>query len=126
MSGFSPGNLSDRPMPEAETLEIARLAELHPDLALFEECAAKLVFRLSINPTGLDPGQRRREIRIEHRPRNSSDTATDLTRVVAWTELDQAALDRCKKCEYTVGEDNLTEWAAIGLMGLLIHNLEGG
>ena len=45
---------------------------------------------------------------------------------VAWTGLSEDCEDQCRRYRYTVDEDTLTEWAAIGMMGLLIHHLEGG
>lgn len=113
-------------MSAAWTLGISRLAELHPELALIENCATQLILRLSVDPTAIRSGERRREVRGEHRPRHDPDTATEFKRLIEWEGLSPGAEDRCRRYRNTVADETLTEWAAIGMMALLIHDLEGG
>ena len=78
-----------------------------------------MIYRLSVSPFATEAGTSERTVRVEHR----SDPT--LVRVVSWAEVSQETLDECSRIGRTLGTNDLTEWAAIGMMDLLIHNLEG-
>jgi hypothetical protein len=111
-------------MDEVARLEVSSLDLRHPGEALFDECAAKLVYRLSIDPTPLPTGVVERQVAVERRSPSQPDGPAEVACTVSWANLNVDLPDWCVRRRNTVCDENLTEWAAIGLMALLIHHLE--
>src|SRR5260221_8802327 len=106
-------------------LELASLTHGHPDLDLNPHCMMAVI-RLSLDPSPpvpLTPDSLHRTMRISHRPQNSIDEIL-LNQEIGWNDLGFSETVRTRmECTYNGNE--ITEKAAIAVMGLLVHELDG-
>jgi hypothetical protein len=106
-------------------IEVATIDERHQCSALLDSFGAKIIHRLAMAPVLLSPGVTKRAIQVDRiGPEPGSDRWEEV-REIGWSGLSQL-LDRCAKLPRAVNDQDITELAAIGVMLLLIHELEGG
>jgi hypothetical protein len=106
-------------------IELATLDERHRQPGLLKEFGTKLVFRLAVDPVRLPPEVLKRAITVDRISPPSGETRWEEIREIGWANLPDDLAD----CEWVRGrldENTITEQAAIGVMLLLIHELEGG
>lgn len=116
-------------MPNGQTLELADLPAMHPPIGvgLLLTFGPSVVFRLSIDPTPQPSGTINRAVQTDWVGRPGNGQAVLEHRNIGWANLRQAIpklsslLDQLPS---TMNADDLTEKAAIGVMALLIHDLE--
>jgi hypothetical protein len=106
-------------------LELASLPQRHPfgDM-LLHMFGLQTVFRLGTNPVKVLAGTLRRSVTVDLSSRSTSGTRSTTVREMGWNGLD-CTEDRLARVGITVNENDITEAAAIGVMALLIHELEG-
>jgi hypothetical protein len=114
--------MADRPV-----LELATLPQRHPVIgdALLREFGAKAVLRLSMEPVLLPKDDRQREIALDRKSPATRGQRIEEVCQIGWRELPNLSADYCARVARTVNAERITEDAAIGVMALLIHELEG-
>lgn len=108
-------------------IELRTLPGRHPQLGMvgLNEFGPKVILRLGIEPLAAAAGLRKRGITIDRVSRTGSGTQVREEREIGWDNLPQFSADDCRRLSVSLPEDRLTEDAAIGVMFLLIHELEG-
>lgn len=115
-------------MPNGHVLELATLPARHPLIgdALLRQFAGSVIFRLSIYPTPQPPAMIKRTVTVHRIARPGTKPAIQEDCDIGWSGLPSYNRDYCVRLSRTVNEHDVTEQAAIGVMALLIHELEGG
>ena len=85
----------------------------------------QIILRLGVDPVRLTPGVLKRAITVDRISPGSGETRWEEIREIGWADLPDD-LDQCEECRGRLNENDITEHAAIGVMFLLIHELEGG
>jgi hypothetical protein len=114
-------------MAPAPVLELATLPQRHPRVgeALLDLFGAQAVLRMSIDPVRLPRGVLQRDITVDRKgPSTGGEQATEVLKI-GWGGLDSLSEDYCVRVSRTVSAHQITEHAAIAVMALLIHELEG-
>ena len=105
-------------------IEVATIDKRHDTSVLLELFGTEVILRLAVDPlqTGFrgieTSGYGRSNQPIVRRVRREE------IREIGWAKLPDH-LDRCEEIPITINEHRITENAAIGVMFLLIHELEG-
>jgi hypothetical protein len=113
-------------MPKGVVLELASLAERHPDLDLPYPHAIMAVIRLSVNPSPRIPlplEVLRRLVVVNHRPPGSR-SALEFEQEIGWKGLGFNAAVQAFIAN-TYNDNEITEKAAVAVAGLLVHELAG-
>jgi hypothetical protein len=108
-------------------IELRTLAERHPRAgdALLNEFGAHVVLRLSFDPVRLPAGTLKRAVRIGRTPSGAPGTRSEELREVGWEGLEgRFTEDDFRRVLVTRNEQDITMGAAVGVMLLLIHELE--
>jgi hypothetical protein len=115
-------------MPNGPVLELSTLPSRHPPIgqALLLLCAAPSINRLSIDPTPQPPGTISRAVTVERIARPGKNPPVKDMRDIGWGGLANFAGNVCVQWARTVNARTVTEQAAIGVMALLVNDLEGG
>jgi hypothetical protein len=106
------------------TIEVQTIDERHRQSVLLELFGTKIILRLAVDPVQQPPGVLKREIMVDRISPRSGEDRWEETRELSWAGLPEY-LDRCEQVPFVVNEDDITEQAAIGVMLLLINELEG-
>jgi hypothetical protein len=114
-------------MPDGLALELASLSQRHPDLeaTLLSGYAMMAVIRLKLDPPQEIPlslGGVSRRITISHRSEGLVDDSV-LEREIGWIDLGFTEIVS-NQIKNTCNSNEITEKAAIAVMGLLVHELE--
>jgi hypothetical protein len=112
-------------MPDEHILELTALRAIHPRCAFYESCGTQAHIRLSLDPTPLPAGTIKRPVHVNWVKRPGNRAAVDELREIGWKGLPSDATDLAIRMNRTKNAQVITEWAAIGVFALLIHDLEG-
>ncbi len=114
-------------MSNVRPIELNTLPQRHPLVgdALFQAFAPSVIVRLCLDPTPQSPGTIERRVEVDWLRRPGNVAATQGHRDIRWNGLPQGFLLRCSQYPLILNEHTLTEHAAIGVMALLVHELEG-
>ena len=112
-------------MPPGVTLELGSLPTMHPHMSFLHACAISTIVRLSLDPTPLPSGTMVRDVIVDWVARPGVSASQELTRQISWTGVPKAITDEAVKWTVTKNSHDITEEAAIGVMALLLHDLEG-
>ena len=105
-------------------IEVATIDERHQSPVLLRLFGTQIILRLGVDPVRLAPGVLKRAIMIDRIRPGSEGTRWEETREIGWNGLSDH-LNQCQEMARTLNEHDITEHAAIGVMLLLIHELEG-
>jgi hypothetical protein len=113
--------------PTGPILELSTLPHRHPVVgaALLERCGPACVLRLGIDPAQQPEGTLKRDVTIDHASAKTENTPVQKLRTIGWSELPHLTVDFCHRWSMAFNRNDITEDAAIAVMGLLIHALEG-
>jgi hypothetical protein len=106
-------------------IEVATIDERHRSPGLLKEFGTKIILRLGMDPVQLTPGTLKRAITVDRISPASGESRWEETREIGWANL-PGDLSDCERVRERLNENTITEHAAIGIMLLLIHELEGG
>jgi hypothetical protein len=106
-------------------IEVATIDARHRSPGLLKEFGTKIILRLSVDPVRLPPGILKRVITVDRISPASTRSRREEIREIGWANL-SGELDDCEQVRERFNENTITEHAAIGIMLLLIHDLEGG
>lgn len=106
-------------------LELATLPARHPKLELLNLFGAQLVLRLRLDPIRQPDDAQKREVMVDRIASTTGSVRQSEIRTIGWSNLPKFSEDYCIRLMYTINERRITEDAAIAVMGLLIHELEG-
>jgi hypothetical protein len=107
------------------TIEVATIDKRHGKSTLLEQVGTSIILRLAVDPVRADAGVLKRTIVVDRIGPASGQVRREETREIGWAGLTDR-LDRCEELSTILNEQRITEDAAIGVMLLLIHELEGG
>ena len=126
LRGLVPYNSANPSMPNGCLLELSSLPARHPPIgeALLHAFGPSAIIRLSIDPTPQPAGTMARGVEIDWLKRPGTNPAGRVQRDIGWKDLDHLG-NVCTQLSVTVNAQGLTEHAAVGIMALLIHDLEG-
>jgi hypothetical protein len=105
-------------------IELSTIDERHRRKTLLEAFGTQVILRLAVDPVRLPREVLKRAITVDRTSPASGDDRWEEVREIGWTGL-SPLLDRCEDLSEVVNEHHITEFAAIGVMLLLIHELEG-
>ncbi len=111
-------------MPPGVPLELRTLPTIHPQVSILYGYGTSTIVRLSLDPIAQPSGTMVRSVVVEWVTRPGGGTPQVLTREIGWTDVPKAITDECIKWQATKNAQTITEDAAIGVMALLIHDLE--
>jgi hypothetical protein len=114
-------------MPNGHALELATLPVCQPHVgeALLRAHALAAIIRLRLDPTPLPLGTMSRSVAVDWVKKPGKNPAQQLQRDIGWDGI--ANIDAyCAQYRLAMNDHDLTEQAAIAVMALLIHNLQGG
>lgn len=114
-------------MADGPIIELATLPARHPKIGepWLDLLGAQLVLRLSLDPTRQPAGTRKREVTVDRIASTAGAVRQIEVREIGWDGLPKFSEDYCVRVSRTFNEQRITEDAAIAVMGLLIHELEG-
>lgn len=114
-------------MADGPVIELATLPARHPKIGepLLDLFGAQLVLRLSLDPKRQPAGTRKREVTVDRIASAAGGVRQTEIREIGWNGLPKFSEDYCIRATYTANEQRITEDAAIAIMSLLIHELEG-
>jgi hypothetical protein len=113
-------------MADGSILELASLPTRHPRVSILEQFGAHVILRLSFDPIELKPEVQCRQMIVDRKTARTAHQEVQETHTVGWQGLAGFSRDYCLKVQRTSNQNSITEAAAIGIMALLIHELEGG
>ena len=115
-------------MPNGHTLELSTIPTRHPKIGqgLLHMYGPSAIVRLSRDPSSLPSGIMSRVVVVDWVPRPPDGAPTVIQRSVGWFGLLDSWREVCDVLHRTINEQELTEKAAIGVMAVLISDLEGG
>jgi hypothetical protein len=90
-----------------------------------QPAAIAAIIRLSIDPTRLPAGTMSREVLVNWVRNPGKGSPVQVQRVIDWNAVPDAGT-LCDQYRLGLNDHALTEQAAIAVMALLIHDLEGG
>ena len=114
-------------MMNGQTLQLADLPTRQPNVgsALLRTHAIAAVIRLSLDPSPSPSGTMSREVKVEWARKTGNEHSTTLIKEIGWDDVPDL-VEGLATFPLTWNDHELTEYAAIALMALLIENLEGG
>ncbi len=112
-------------MPPGVTLELGSLPKIHPKMAFLSCYGTSTIVRLSLDPILIPSGTMVRSVIVDWVARPGVGAAQDLTREITWTGAPDAITDGGIEWTNTKSSRVITEEAAIVVMALLLHDLEG-
>ena len=92
---------------------------------LLNRFGASVVLRLGIDPTRQPSGIVQRDITVERNTPATRGRRVRVARTIGWGGLPFLSEEYCRRLSRTANQNDRTEEAAIGVMALLIHDLEG-
>lgn len=114
-------------MADGPVIDLATLPARHPKIGepLLDLFGSQLVLRLSLDPKPQPADTRKREVMIDRIASTAGAVRQTEIREIGWDGLPKFSEDYCIRMARASNERDITEAAAIALMGLLIHELEG-
>ncbi len=112
-------------MPPGAPLELGSLPTIHPLVSILYSCGTSTIVRLSLDPPTMPSDTMVRSVIVDWVSRSGTGALQELTREIAWTDVPKAITEEAKKWKKTKNSHDITEEAAIGVMALLLHDLEG-
>jgi hypothetical protein len=107
------------------TIEVASIDGRHNVPGLLKEFGTKIILRLGVDPVRVSSGVLKRSVVVDRISPASRETRRVEIREIGWGELPDH-VDDCEQLRtFRLNEQDITEKAAIGIMVLLIHELEG-
>lgn len=110
-------------MSERTVLELRDLPANHPRVEILVGYGTSTICRLSIDPTELPAAALACEVEVEWEPR-AGGGRQKMTRWIGWAGVPPIIADARWKWPFTKNTNDITEDAAIGVMAMLIHDLE--
>lgn len=110
-------------MPDGQILEISDLETHHPNLT-FAGIAAAMLVRFEGTSSPLESGKMKKSLVIDWIPRKDSSRPQQIVREIGWGSVPDHVLEIRDKLPFTRNDHGITEDAAIGVMAILIHELE--
>lgn len=113
-------------MTDEGVLELSSLPARHPLAGedLLWSFAPRVVLRLALDPTQQPIGTLVRAVTVDWVPHPGTAAPRQSDRVIGWAGL-KGIFERCHQVAVTTNPVTITEQAAIGVMALLVHELEG-
>ncbi|WP_143393694.1 hypothetical protein [Fimbriiglobus ruber] len=105
-------------------LELQTLPSIHPGVAILTGYGTSTVVRLSLDPTTLPSGTIIRPVSVNWVARVGGLPPRQVTRDIGWSDVPQHTGKNCLLWINTKNERTITEEAAIGVMALLLKDLE--
>lgn len=105
-------------------IEVATIDERHQCSVLLRLFGTQIILRLGVDPVRLPPGALKRSITVDRISPGSEEIRREEMRAIGWSGLTDH-FDQCDEIARTLNPHDITEHAAIGVMFLLIHELEG-
>src|SRR5581483_7928324 len=93
--------------------------------ALLKLCGAQVVLRLGIDPSRQPPGTVQRDVTVDRSSQATGHEEVRGTLPIGWSGLPDFSEDYCAQVSRALNANDITEKAAIGVMALLIHEMEG-
>jgi hypothetical protein len=118
------GSRDNRAGVTGPVIELATIDERHRSSVLLRMFGVQTILRLGVDPVRVAPRVLKRAILIDRISPGSEGNRREETREIAWSGLSDH-LEQCGEMARTLNEHDITEHAAIGVMFLLIHELEG-
>jgi hypothetical protein len=114
--------MASGPVMELETLPVR-----HPKTgsSLLKQCGAALVLRLSIDPTPVPKEMTTRAVTLDRISPSADRARFEEVRTIGWNGTTGVSDDDCVRLGITFNASRITEDAALAVMALLIHELEG-
>ena len=111
----------------APILELSTLPQRHPLIGdvLLDRCGPACILRLGIDPVPQPARTLKRDVTIDHVGPATKGRQIQEVRTIGWSELPHLSEDFCRRWSLAFNQNDITEDAAIGVMALLIHALEG-
>lgn len=111
-------------MPPGVTLELGSLPKIHPKMAFLSCYGTSTIVRLSLDPILIPSGTMVRSVIVDWVARPGVGAAQDLTREIGWATVPEAITNEVVKWRITKNAHDITEEAAIGVMAMLLYDLE--
>jgi hypothetical protein len=105
-------------------IEIETIDKRHDMLVLLELFGTKMILRLGVDPVRVAPGVLKRAMVVDRISPEPGKGRWEEVREIGWANLPDQ-LDRCEQVPEVINEPQITQDAAVGVMFLLIHELEG-
>jgi hypothetical protein len=114
-------------MASGPVIELETLPVRHPNTgsSLLKQCGAALVLRLSIDPTHVPKETTRREVSLDRISPSADLARFEEVRTIGWNGETGVSDADCQRLAITFNALRITEDAALAVMALLIHELEG-
>jgi hypothetical protein len=107
-----------------QTIEVATIDERHGVPGLLKEFGTKIILRLGVDPVQQASGVLKRTVVVDRISSASGMARWEEIREIGWANLPDQ-VDDCEQVRaFRLNEHAITEQAAIGIMLLLIHELE--
>jgi hypothetical protein len=106
-------------------LELATLTDRHPEVELLKLFGVQLVLRLCLDPIRQPDDTRKRAVTVDWISSKFGSPRQTEVYEIGWSGLPDSSIADCTKVKRTMNEQRITEDAAIAVMALLIHELEG-
>jgi hypothetical protein len=105
-------------------IEVATIDERHRRSVLLRMFGIQIILRLGVDPVRLDREVLKRTVTVDRLSAASKGDRWEEMRDIGWSGLTDL-LDQGEELAQVLNEHDITEKAAIGVMLLLIHELEG-
>lgn len=105
-------------------IEVSSLDERHGQMVLLDLLAIYVLHRLAVDPVRVEAGTWKRPINVDRIAPGPEPERREEAREIGWRGLSDL-LDRCEAISDVINQQEITGHAAIGIMLLLIHELEG-
>ena len=104
-------------------IEVASLDERHERNDLIRVFGLSVLHRLAVDPARAEAGAWKRPVRVDRIAPGPEPERREEAREIGWTGLTDL-LERCEVISEVLNQQEITEQAAIGVMLLLVHELE--
>ena len=111
-------------MSERTVLELRDLPANHPSVEILVGYGTSTICRLSIDPTELPAETMACQVEVDWGPRAGGDRQK-LSRWIGWDGVPPILADARWRWSFTRNSKEITADAAVGVMAMLIHDLEG-
>jgi hypothetical protein len=119
-----PGSRDNRVSVVGPVIELATINERHGCSILLDQFGAKTLLRLAVVPVQMPQEVLKRAVTVDRISAASRGQRWEEVREIGWSGLSDLR-DRCEQILRVMNDHHITEFAAIGVALLLIHELEG-
>lgn len=99
------------------------LDNIHPRVSILRAYGTSTIVRLSLDPIAVPSGTMERTVAVNWMSRVGTG-CQQTNREIGWSCVPREITDECPRWINTINAQDITEGAAIGVMALLIHDLE--